>query len=330
MKEKLALGTRGSDVILALESESVTGAEGNDFIVSYGAQAVSGGEGDDVIVSINNVLDPNAKPSTVSGGLGSDWIFSASIGGEIWGDVANSLLDPSGKFRYYEETTTDANGAVKVEKKIIKDEAENADRFFWFPNTTIMDAQKVDRLSFFGIPLVGASDDGGMMLSVSGLFAGIGQTIGLAQIYKPAIDTIYVDTMLPFLTYKFDKQRDGSYDLLIGNVAQAFLDATEALIGSTQLGSALKRYVGYQRIKGFVPAQDHGVFAYTYRGTDDKKLEEAGKHGKLDMVFNKTNPITAILSRLPETAINFALSGGGPLVDKALRLPLSRTDTPRR
>ncbi len=39
--------------------------------------------------------------------------------------------------------------------------------------------------------------------------------------------------------------------------------------------------------------------------------------GKLGMVFKKTNPIDAILSLLPPTAINLALSDGGTLVDEA-------------
>ena len=178
-----------------------------------------------------------------------------------------------------------------------------------------MDPQKHDRLKFFGLPLVGGSDTGGFGLSLGGLGA-VGTVAGLAQLFKSPVDTIYIDQFLPFMSYKFEKQtQDGSYDLLVGNVLVAFLDATEAILGTNSgLSGKLKEFFGVQRVKDFIPAKDNGLFAVTYFGTDQSKL--AGL-GKLGMVFKKANPIITILARLPETAINLALMGGGPLVDLA-------------
>src|SRR5262249_39648089 len=155
-------------------------------------------------------------------------------------------------------------------------------------------------LKFFGFPLVGGSDDGGVALSLGGL-GQVGTVVGLAQLFTKPVDTIYVDQFLPFMTYKFERQKDGSYDLLIGNVLTAFLGATAALIGGDGgLGAKLKDFFGVMRVKDFIPAKDDGIFAYTYLGSQQLALQGLGKLG---LVFKKANPITTIMARLPETAI---------------------------
>ena len=72
----------------------------------------------------------------------------------------------------------------------------------WSPNTTIEDPQYSDIITFFGIPLVGGTDNGGVGLSLAS-FGLIGDAIAAAQIFKAPINTIYVDQFLPFITYSF-------------------------------------------------------------------------------------------------------------------------------
>ena len=312
--EDLSQGTDGSDLIIAYKTKNVEGGKGDDWLVSYQALTIDGGEGNDVVIGLNNIFGDDT-PTITAGGLGRDWIINATRRGILWGDIANSLSDPSTDHRYYYDATTGA----RVD---IADSAENADNFWWAPNTIIMDPQRHDILTFFNFPLVGGADDGGAGFNLT-LFGKVGTVVGLVQIFTKPIDTIYIDEFLPFITYKFDKQADGSYDLLVGNVLTAFLDAVEYLIGSNAtsgLSAALKKYFGAQRIKDFIPVKDKGVFAYTYRGTDTKLLADEGRAGKLGMVFKKANPIAAILAQLPETAITLAIAQGGPMVDQALTL----------
>jgi hypothetical protein len=70
-----------------------------------------------------------------------------SAGGVLYGDTENGL---------------DANG-----NPVNYADAANSDNFWWWPNTTIMDAQKNDVLKFFGMPLTGGAE--GIPLIVSGL-----------------------------------------------------------------------------------------------------------------------------------------------------------------
>jgi hypothetical protein len=155
-------------------------------------------------------------------------------------------------------------------------------------------------LKFFGIPLVGGSDSGGLLLNASGLGGGVGLAIGRAQLFTAPVDKIFVDQLLPFISYKFEKVTSGfnagSYDLIVGNVLTAFLDVTELLSGSRSgLSAELKKHFGAQRIKDFIPAKSHGLFAYTYRGIDQQTLAEKKLASKLGFVFKKANPILAVL-----------------------------------
>ena len=328
----LLIGTDADDTLVELGFGTALGGGGDDFLVGWkgsvlkAGQKISpndpnsataqtdlhltldGGEGDDWIVAWGG------KEAITVGGLGRDWILNTSAGGIIWGDVQNSILDTSTDQRYYLTTTTDGSG-TSTKKNYIADDASNADNFSWAPNVTIEDPQRSDIITFFGIPLVGGADNGGIALSLAG-FGLVGAAIGAAQTFVRPVDTIYVDQFLPFLTYKFEEQSDGSYDLLIGNVLTAFLDATEAVLGTNSgLSGKLKNYLGVERVKDYIPIKQDGIFAYSYGGVYQAALQGLGKLG---LVFEKSNPIYAILAKLPETAITFALEGGGPLVDEVL------------
>jgi hypothetical protein len=206
-------------------------------------------------------------------------------------------------------------------QKFIESGHDNADNFVWSAGTTIMDAQRDDILTFAGLPLVGGSDSGGILINASGLGGNIGLAVGRSQLRIAAVDTIFSEQLLPFISYKFEKvtsgPNKGSYDLLVGNVLTPFLDVTELLNGSrTGLSAELKKHYGTQVVKDFIPAGS--LAPVVYRGSDELSLAKVTKAAKLGLVFKKTNPIAAILDLLPPTAITYALQlayGGNPLVD---------------
>ena len=146
-------------------------------------------------------------------------------------------------------------------------------------------------------------------------------SFGIVQLLVPPVHSIYVDQFLPFITYGFKYQSDSqSYDLKVGNVLQAFLDATEFVLGSNSgLSKALKKYEGVMTVKYFIPKKDSNgnfpAFAYSYFGYNQAALTS---QGKLNIVFKKANSIVAIFAKLPQDALTVALEGGGPLVDIAL------------
>jgi hypothetical protein len=117
-------------------------------------QVLDGGEGNDWVIAVGG-----EKAVTV-GGLGKDWIYNTSKGGEIWGDVKGSYKGADGQ-RYYNTTSTDSEGAVIVTPRLIVDDKSNSDNFWWSGGTTIKDAGTKDVLKFFGIALVGGDDGGG-------------------------------------------------------------------------------------------------------------------------------------------------------------------------
>lgn len=271
---------------------------------------LDGGDGNDWVIA------PGGEKATTAGGLGRDLIYNTSKDGIVWGDVANSILDPGTDTRYYLDTSGPTPRRVDIE-----DSVKNADNFVWAPGGTIEDPQYYDILTFFGIPLVNPVDNGGVVLSLAG-HGLAGSVIGFAQIFTSPINTLYNDAILPFITYSFKKQNDGSYDLIVSDMLTAFLDATDALLGggkaAGQLSSALQKYLGHMTVKDYIPTKNHGQVPVTYFGVDDLYAASTNRVGKLGIVFKKTNPIAAILSLLPPTAISFALSGGGTMVDEAL------------
>jgi RTX calcium-binding nonapeptide repeat (4 copies) len=249
---------------------------------------VDGGAGNDEVYAYGG------KNKLTAGGLGRDLITNTSKGGELWGDVANSFIEVATDRRFTLKTTVNADGTTSQTKEYIESGHDNADNFVWAPGTTIMDPQRDDILTFAGLPLVGGSDEGGIGLSLTNLGLS-GPLNRFIKVGRP-LETVYADQILPFITYAFEKQSDGSYDLLVGNVNTAFLDATEAVFsGRSGLSAELKKHYGAQRIKDFIPAKSHGLFAYTYRGIDQQTLADKKLASKLGLVFKKANPILAIL-----------------------------------
>ena len=312
---------------------------------------ISGGEGDDMYMALASVTGSSSSVTFFGGtalkarlrrgtalkarlrrGKGDDTADYSDLGqggvtftvGAQVGPVTGNTYATERRFTL--KTTTNADGSTSVTKDYIADNHDNADNFWWSPNTTIMDPQRNDILTFFGIPLIGGNDSGGLALNSYGLGANVGLAAGRAQLFDaqknfiPATKVIYVDQLLPFITYGFQAQADGSYDLHVGNVLTVFLDVTESLYGggSSGLSAKLKDHKGAQVVKDFIPSGSPAPVVY--RGEDEFSLAQQGKAGKLGLVFKKSNPIAAILDLLPPTAISYGIQtafGGNPLVDAA-------------
>ena len=124
---------------------------------------LDGGTDNDIVFALGG------ERAITAGGLGRDWIYNTSSGGEIWGDVQGSVNLGGGHYAYFE------NG----QQVDIADGHDNSDNFWYAPDVTIMDAQHSDVLKFYGLPLTGGDANGGLMgLGIGGL---AGSAIGLAN-----------------------------------------------------------------------------------------------------------------------------------------------------
>ena len=103
---------------------------------------LDGGTGDDTIITLGGT------GAITVGGEGRDFLFNTSEFGEIYGDTISGL-DNDGN-------PLDHTGS------------NNADTFWYWPGTFIKDAQPNDRITLFGLPLVGGSN------AVGGVAAGDG------------------------------------------------------------------------------------------------------------------------------------------------------------
>jgi hypothetical protein len=145
----------GNDEIYFTGNGTGLGGDGNDIVAGINTRVVHAGDPIDpahpdwglATTELHLVLDggpgndwvleKGGVVAVTAGGLGRDWLFNTSVGGVIWGDVQNSLLDTSTDQRYYVTTTTDANGNTTTTQNWISDDSSNAENFFWSPNTTI-------------------------------------------------------------------------------------------------------------------------------------------------------------------------------------------------
>jgi Ca2+-binding RTX toxin-like protein len=283
------------DVFVATTgNDTIVGTSGHDIIVGNGGTDVIDGRGGNDLVVANG-----GQKSVVAGGLGRDIVYNTSKGGELWGDIRNSSLRADGT----------RVGEVDGQQVEIKDDATNADMFFFAPDTTIMDAQHYDRLTFHGITLTGG-DVAGTMLGFSvGMLAGFGTrnpltglmvanalsgAAGLTGAVTGALtgSAVYFDHLMPFIAYK----RDGN-DLLIGDMVTGFLSGLGSLFGVDDSSS------GVMRIKNFDFAHSMWGFDQFALGND---LGDKGRPpGTMNMVFRDANPylaIAQILAALPPIA----------------------------
>ncbi|WP_270934250.1 calcium-binding protein, partial [Falsiroseomonas oryzae] len=205
-------------------SGEIKGFKGNDvFYVTHvpnGDLTLDAGEGNDIVI----VTDGQAV--VTAGGLGRDVIINTSEGGQLYGDLVNGTL-------------VDENGIVGA----VPDTGDNADHFWFAPGTTILDPQKNDILSFYGVPLTGgdasATSVAWALAGPTGAISGaiqsgfsffsvsvMASTFGLLK--------TYFDTWLPNIVYLVTETADQN-----GRVKMAIINQTDLLFRLATGGQAL-------------------------------------------------------------------------------------------
>ncbi|HZG09297.1 MAG TPA: hypothetical protein VEZ70_10005, partial [Allosphingosinicella sp.] len=244
-------GKGGNDEIYVRDMSTARGGEGNDILAGGKARTVAagalidpakpngpraesdlqmlldGGEGRDWVIAMGG-----EKAITV-GGLGRDWIFNTSQGGELYGD-------------YYGGLSPDGTPAP--------DTSENADNFWFWADTTIMDAQPLDVLKYFGIPLTGGDANGGIAgHAIMGL---LGSAIGMANVTRymtGEIDDwtgeVYVDHIQPWMLYAFKRDEFGNLDMYISNAFEQLFRGMMAAIGLEAGQSSASIHKGHMKIE---------------------------------------------------------------------------------
>ena len=122
---------------IKFENNKIKGYDGLEF---KDFETIKGTAYDDTL--LYQQTQPDNSPVTLIGGEGRDWIWNRSPGGVIYGDTFSGVSATPGE---------DGNPAK------VADDPANADNFWWWPNTTIKDPQRLDVLQFWGFPLTGGT-----------------------------------------------------------------------------------------------------------------------------------------------------------------------------
>jgi hypothetical protein len=162
-------------------------------------------------------------------------------------------------------------------------------------DTTIMDAQTVDRLKFFGIPLTGG-DAGATSLSLflsafSGSADIAGTVLGAVNLGGALLDIkrkgertgrVYYDTFLPNIMYITEANAKGGIDLLVYNALSPLsdllfgdnkaFDKTYDPVTGDEIPNPLRK-TGVQRIKNFDMANSslQGLAAAAFAADNDNQ-----------------------------------------------------------
>ena len=153
------------------------------------------------------------------------------------------------------------------------------------PDTTVMDADHYDHLSFYGIPLVGGNTSGGLtLLALGGAAAGLASVaIGAAQTFVSPFDAFYFDELFPFIQYKMDFTH-GRHDMLVLKVFDQLSELLGDVIANPNAG--IMRIKNFDFVGSYTEVQQIALTA-----TQDDRLK-----GTLGMIFMKANPIWAVLA----------------------------------
>jgi|GEM_PF-2436836 len=272
LSQKQVEGGDGNDFIFALNPEQVDGKDGDDIILVYGASqegaVISGGAGDDWVIVVGG------KGVVTIGGNGRDWVWNTSEGGILYGDTIDGQ-SPDG---------TDLESS------------ENSDNFWWWPDTTIMDARPNDVLKFFGFPLVGGTNN--IPMVALGPAAFLTPALGLATYRSP----LFFDNFMIFMNYIFKGD-----DLYVVNLFDGLLSLISGeSFDETGDGTSIR---GAMRVRDYDSVGSYWGAALAADPFDT---------GDLGMQFKLANPYLAALALLPPVlgGLNQVL----PLVDEVLAL----------
>jgi hypothetical protein len=282
------LGGGGDDEIHHSGSGEVRGEDGDDQLLLSGTVGIvaDGGAGNDWILS------RDGEGGEFVGGLGRDWIFVKTPGAELYGDVRDNRVPGYTPPSPIEGEPTPDPGA---EQEAILRQPENSDNFWWFADTTIMDARPNDVLKFFGFPLTGGTNNIPFLVSGALGLGAFSSAPGLVLAKSP----LYFDNILVFMTYV--KIGD---DLYVTNM----FDGLASLFGNYEFGEATQsdesgnatevNIRGAMRIKDYedvTSAWGVAILNATIRDI----AAGGGTLGDLGMVFKNANPALAILQILP-------------------------------
>jgi Ca2+-binding RTX toxin-like protein len=278
---------------------------------------LDGGEGNDWLVV------GRGEGAKTIGGLGRDFIYNTSNGGEIYGDSETGtyekpVIGPDGK------PVLNADGTPKTTPTQVEDTEENADNIWYAPNTVVKDAQHHDVLKFYGLTLTGGNAEGGVAGLVA--FGGMGGVIGMAN-WASSLDekgkydwtrSVYFDHLFPWMTYVLRPNKDGGgLDMYITN---QFDQIFNAIFGGTPSEAYKKQQELDAKgiLKGWMKIENADVVG-SYIGARQGEL--AGQ-GDFNMVFKAVNPLAdllALLAPLLGGALGFGF-GLMTMVDQALTL----------
>ncbi len=254
---------------------------------------LDGGAGNDIVLAMHG----GNKAITV-GGLGRDWIYNASKGGELYGDTRDGLYERQ-KRNAQGELLFDEAGRPVMETVPVEDSHENADNFWFHADTAIMDAQHFDVLKYYGIPLTGGDANGGLagFAILNGLF---GAAIGLANLTRYATgyaqdwtDEVYVDHLQPWMLYTFERDEDGNLDMLITNAFEQIFRGMMAALDLDGGAASESIHKGWMRIENVdVVGSRLGILQ---REAAETVLSNGKKGGSLGMVFRAVNPLQVLL-----------------------------------
>ncbi len=287
-------GEAGDDLLIATNALYAPAVAGDDDTPPQPEQRVTidGGSDNDAVVALFG-----EKALTV-GGEGRDWIWNRSQGGVIYGDTFSGV-----------SATPDGDGTLVA---VDYDDPANADNFWWWPDTTIKDAQSNDVLQFFGLPLTGGVQ--GLPLIAGG---------GAAALFTPSAGLFsddafnneqghfFVDNFLVSMNYVFKKDADGNNTLYVVNALDGLMGLfSDVSFEQTSDGS---------NIRGAMTVENYTI-TYSAWGFGLNEAVEQGITGNLNMVFKLENKFLAALAWLPPTP---GLGGLGkllPLIDEAASL----------
>jgi hypothetical protein len=122
---------------------------------------LDGGAGNDIIFAAGG----SAKTTTI-GGEGRDLVINRTRGGILYGDTIDGLSIGTGE--------------------ALKDDKTNSDTFWYYPDTTIMDAGHFDVLKFYGLTLTGGDAAAtSVALAVGAAFGGLPGAVGVNRCIPP-------------------------------------------------------------------------------------------------------------------------------------------------
>ncbi len=316
------LGSDANEAIVGRNGAFIYGQGGNDELHHLGNGYASGGDGDDLLLSRSHtgvsfnggkgndwLIVRSGEGGEFVGGEGQDVIFVASRGAGIWGDTRDGV------------TYDDEDNPSDIDTTSI----EEADLIWWWPGVTMLDPGPTDKLRFFGVPLVGGTNDFPLGFATTVINAVVPVT-GFATFKSP----LYFDYFLPFISYM--KFSDGTlyvsnlFDTLFG--ADKFEEAPRfqtdqpnapniegAMAFINYEDKATYWSAGFRKGAEEDFANATSIFDLVFAG--DGFNPDIG--GDLGMFFKNANPILDIFGWLPVPAIG-GLLRLLPMIDKILTL----------